>query len=147
MRQQVYLRDQAVCTLCGRDCDAFAERLRPLQYVPRVITGRWVGLREAGHEDVPGHVGWAGSWPSPSRVWAAICLAVEVGVGKEALYRRSWWDMDHARPLSEGGSNVLTNLRTLCVPCHKQQSALGATRRAEAARPKAPAPTDQAQLF
>lgn len=45
------------------------------------------------------------------------------------------WHMDHIIPVVEGGGSCgLENLRTLCVPCHKQETAKLAGRRAEARR-------------
>ncbi len=38
--------------------------------------------------------------------------------------RRSLWDADHIRPVAEGGGLCdLDNLRTLCVPCHREATA------------------------
>ena len=35
--------------------------------------------------------------------------------------RRSLWDADHIRPVAEGGGQCdLDNLRTLCLPCHRE---------------------------
>jgi len=47
------------------------------------------------------------------------------------------WEMDHIVPVSEGGGvapdmsyeEVMANLRTLCVPCHKAETAALAARR------------------
>ncbi len=39
--------------------------------------------------------------------------------------------MDHRIPLVEGGANTLTNLRTLCLDCHKGETKLLAGRIAE----------------
>lgn len=36
---------------------------------------------------------------------------------------RSLWDADHVVPVVEGGTVALDNLRTLCVPCHKRETA------------------------
>ena len=33
------------------------------------------------------------------------------------------WEMDHQVPLVEGGLNEMANLRTLCVPCHRAETA------------------------
>lgn len=33
-----------------------------------------------------------------------------------------FWDADHIRPVSEGGRNLLENLRTLCIPCHQKET-------------------------
>jgi 5-methylcytosine-specific restriction protein A len=38
--------------------------------------------------------------------------------------RRSLWDADHIRPVCEGGGECdLSNLRTLCLKCHRQATA------------------------
>ncbi len=38
--------------------------------------------------------------------------------------RRSLWDADHIVPVAEGGGQCdLDNLRTLCVPCHREATA------------------------
>ncbi len=43
------------------------------------------------------------------------------------------WEADHILALDEGGKDVLDNLQTLCIPCHKEksgeQSVRGARRR------------------
>jgi 5-methylcytosine-specific restriction endonuclease McrA len=31
---------------------------------------------------------------------------------------RDLWEADHIVPRSDGGTNLITNLRTLCRPCH-----------------------------
>ena len=37
--------------------------------------------------------------------------------------RDSWWEADHIHPLAEGGPDTLENLRTLCLPCHRRETA------------------------
>jgi 5-methylcytosine-specific restriction protein A len=38
--------------------------------------------------------------------------------------RRSLWDADHIRSVAEGGGQCdLDNLRTLCLPCHREATA------------------------
>ena len=40
---------------------------------------------------------------------------------KTITSRRSLWDADHIRPVAEGGGQCdLDNLRTLCLPCHRE---------------------------
>jgi len=34
--------------------------------------------------------------------------------------RKSWWEADHILPVVEGGDSNLDNLRTLCIPCHRE---------------------------
>jgi 5-methylcytosine-specific restriction endonuclease McrA len=43
---------------------------------------------------------------------------------KTITSRRSLWDADHILPVAEGGGQCdLDNLRTLCVPCHREVTA------------------------
>ena len=42
---------------------------------------------------------------------------------KGFIPRRSLWELDHIIPLIDGGSHDLTNLQTLCAPCHHKKSA------------------------
>lgn len=51
------------------------------------------------------------------------------------LKHKRIWDMDHIKPVVEGGGSCgLDNLRTLCKPCHKRETAKLAARRAKARR-------------
>ena len=43
--------------------------------------------------------------------------------------RKSLWELDHVVPLIDGGSHALSNLQTLCTPCHKRKTADEATSR------------------
>ena len=43
---------------------------------------------------------------------------------KTIASRRSLWDADHILPVAEGGGQCdLDNLRTLCLPCHREATA------------------------
>ncbi len=43
---------------------------------------------------------------------------------KTITSRRSLWDADHILPVAEGGGQCdLDNLRTLCLPCHRELTA------------------------
>jgi 5-methylcytosine-specific restriction enzyme A len=37
--------------------------------------------------------------------------------------RKSWWEADHIVAVAEGGDSNLENIRTLCRPCHRAESA------------------------
>lgn len=57
----------------------------------------------------------------------------EIGHGefKRWWWRKTYWDMDHIRPVVEGGGGCgLENLRTLCVVCHSKRTAREARVRA-----------------
>jgi 5-methylcytosine-specific restriction enzyme A len=43
---------------------------------------------------------------------------------KSVASRRSLWDADHILPVAEGGGQCdLDNIRTLCLPCHREATA------------------------
>jgi 5-methylcytosine-specific restriction endonuclease McrA len=50
---------------------------------------------------------------------------------------RDWWEANHKIPRREGGTNDLDNLETLCLPCHKAETA---AQRRRWARPKPESP-------
>jgi 5-methylcytosine-specific restriction endonuclease McrA len=57
---------------------------------------------------------------------------------KSVNSRRSLWDADHIRPVAEGGGQCdLDNLRTLCLPCHREVTA-DLRRRLRSPRPSRP---------
>lgn len=50
-----------------------------------------------------------------------LTLLAEWGVSAN---RKSLWDADHIVPVAEGGGECdLTNMRTLCVRCHREKTA------------------------
>jgi 5-methylcytosine-specific restriction protein A len=46
-----------------------------------------------------------------------------IGKGAAARGRRTWWEADHIVPVVEGGDSGLDNVRTLCLPCHREETA------------------------
>lgn len=55
-------------------------------------------------------------------------------------HRYSFWDADHILPVAEGGGECdLSNIRTLCLPCHKKATAALRKRLADQRKP-APKP-------
>jgi 5-methylcytosine-specific restriction enzyme A len=55
-----------------------------------------------------------------ARGTARLKLEAEWGVGKN---RKSLWDADHIVPVVEGGGECdLSNMRTLCIRCHRAQT-------------------------
>lgn len=95
MRKLVFERDKGVCSKCGVDT---------------------VWLASYFHSTVAGRSVWL------SRLWLR-CYHVPERVSR---VRRSvnWWDADHITPVVEGGGghSGLDNLRTLCIPCHQQET-------------------------
>lgn len=113
LRLAVKKRDHEVCAACGRDCRTLRARLEE----------RLLPFYE------------------PSSPWPIRRRACRWGkfLGRLKLTRymcslRHLWEADHIVPVSEGGANELSNLRTLCLPCHKAETRMLAARRAKARR-------------
>lgn len=107
-RDAVWRRDKGVCAKCGVD----AAKLQRAVYrmTQRLRKAKKFKLAEA----------WVKRWRD--RGWPI-----------DQYNSRSWWDADHIQPVVEGGGGCgLDNYRTLCVPCHKAETAELARRRAKA---------------
>ena len=106
MRFILHTRDKGVCALCGVDTDALKKEYAALRdRLKETHTYRYCE-GEAG-EFLKAHgIPWGRS-------------------------TSDWWDADHIVPVTEGGGECgLENLRTLCIPCHKIETATLARRRA-----------------
>ena len=93
LRQRVLDRDRGICAICGLDC------IRELQHIRRLRgTARLRALAE-----------WRLANPAKGtpRNWT----------------RRTLWDADHIVPVYAGGGECdLSNLRTLCLKCHRART-------------------------
>lgn len=105
-RMRVYERDHGVCAECGLDTDDLLKwTVKLFERYPRK--------------------GWR------SNTSNAMLLLSHFGFNE----RTSLWEADHIIPVIMGGENTLENLRTLCVPCHKKDTAeLAASRSKKAQR-------------
>lgn len=63
---------------------------------------------------------------------------VMMGWSHGKAVRRIYWEADHILPLVEGGTHDLSNIRTVCVPCHTTLTKDLASRRAMARKKKKP---------
>lgn len=107
MRDVVWRRDRGVCRQCGTD-------IAWLMIATDSLRSVWQ----------PGHSGRVdGLLRRESNVWTKFRDRLRGG-------GRSWWECDHIVPLSEGGRHHRDNLRVLCVPCHRRETAALASRRA-----------------
>ncbi len=103
VRQQVYQRDKGVCAICGVDTREVAKAIEELH---RTVLESY------------GYTRYGSVWAT----WYA-------GLGIDR--RGSLWDADHIVPVVEGGGGCgLENYRTLCVWCHRRETAELARRRA-----------------
>jgi 5-methylcytosine-specific restriction enzyme A len=116
-RQAVLDRDHGICAICGRDCIAIEERLTAI---------RSEAYRYGSDSKVK-----LEAWTRARRIhgWRVL-----LGLGTEG----SLWQADHIKPVVEGGGpeahqtreEILANLRTVCIPCHKAETRALAARRA-----------------
>lgn len=110
VRRAVWDRDHGVCAICGVDTMFQVAVYRAaMKYGARTETKDAIRSFLADAWDIP---------------WRRL----------QPYYK--WWDADHIRPVAEGGGECgLENFRTLCIPCHKAETA--ALRRRMAERSKA----------
>ena len=148
-------RDRGICALCGRDTEQLRRQCmrinRPAEPdVHEIAVG--MGYQHA-YDDHESGYGWCG------RVRADVESAYETAMyfygrevslpwlcWQEELNRecanlgfpdvtRRWWEADHIVPVIEGGGGCgPEGYRTLCVPCHKAETAKLAARRAQKRR-------------
>jgi len=111
VRYYVFERDQGVCAKCGINTEWLENQARRIYRVARRMRG--LDIRGLGAQ-------W-GPWP----------------VGAWGSVSTSLWEADHIVPVVEGGGCCgLDNYQTLCVPCHKAETAALAARRARARDPQ-----------
>lgn len=129
-RRQVNKRDKGVCAVCGLDTEAMKARYWRIR---RAIERRnpW----RAADRRFDCYSKWHREIDRRMSRWSRVS-------GFEIDRRGHAWEMDHIKPVSEGGGECgLDNLRTLCIRCHKQ-----ATRELAARRSKKDLTTRHLQL-
>ena len=119
LRALVFQRDLGVCALCGCDTELTHEVFRKAQ----------------------GHLQEAVGFRAHRQWRDLVALA-----GFDAR-RSTWWEADHKHPLSEGGSHELGNLRTLCIPCHRRETAKLRKRLAKTERQRRKRPRKKYQQY
>jgi 5-methylcytosine-specific restriction endonuclease McrA len=66
----------------------------------------------------------AAEWQRLKRLRAAKKVGLLRDWGLKSLKRSSLWDADHIVPVAEGGGECdLSNIRTLCLKCHRKVTA------------------------
>jgi 5-methylcytosine-specific restriction protein A len=138
-RRLVNERDHGVCALCGVNAEQRARQVRDWERVIRWLARRhFFDLLDRGElkpykrhpgDDCPAH-----QWDAAS--WADAATRDEIvrrfGPGIVSANGHTW-EADHIIPVIEGGGECdLSNLRTLCLKCHREQTAALAKRRAAA---------------
>lgn len=134
-RLSVFNRDRGVCAECGRDCVALRNDLRPLlSWGHQAVT--LLGIVNGMDGKLPDW--WRRAYPQfdADKIERACKVVIDLGLLKQIGRRDTFWDMDHVTPLWEGGTNEIKNLRTLCIPCHRDATRTGAAQRASQRRLK-----------
>lgn len=109
-------RDKGVCSLCGIDTKLYHD-------LPAYFSSRHLWRFSSLN-------GLSARHKRPVR--ACTCFFCVAAREAEEIAR---WEADHIVPVWEGGGLCgPENLRTLCLGCHKAESARGAARRAKARR-------------
>jgi 5-methylcytosine-specific restriction endonuclease McrA len=128
-RRAVFARDRGVCLLCKRDCHAIEAELRGMEAILDEAWARQYGRRAFGRTLVL----YSHECPVIAGPFLRLCEAV--GLKKPWRYPQHLWEADHIVPVVEGGGECsLDNYRTLCLPCHRAETAKLAARRAEKRR-------------
>lgn len=113
-RYCVGLRDSGVCALCGLDTEK-------LKRVAEKLALRDYHIKHGTQN---------------SRYYNTVGITVKalkdttvVGLQKMVerypiikRYPKHLWEADHIVPVCQGGTLTLTNLRTLCINCHKEET-------------------------
>lgn len=114
-RAWVEIRDNGVCNQCGLDTKALKKAFQ-------------AALRAAREHDYQANLKWSDSGEAAEvkkRLW-------DLGLKDSSM---DFWDMDHRLEVINGGGHCsLSNLVTLCKPCHKAKTKVLAGERAAAKR-------------
>jgi 5-methylcytosine-specific restriction endonuclease McrA len=122
LRRSVLARSGGLCALCGIDVPAFRRRVG--EALLAAWRGRLRGPVLEGETELPGNL-----WRDDERRAVLVALGDSRAWPREP--NRDWWEADHVLPVVLGGRDELSNLRLLCVPCHKGETRALARRRAE----------------
>lgn len=117
-RAAVFARDLGACAICG------VPTVRIMAGIASLSSSTWRmsngGRIVYGRRDKHTDALQAGAMLGRHRMRALVLLGrlwgVVLGIGAPL------WEADHILPLSEGGSDDLENIRTLCLKCHKLES-------------------------
>ena len=118
LRVYVEDRDHGICALCGIDTFELQRHLRALYRDVRDDKGRpWFRSKTF--------------WPITFGIVVKEALRFRLSVAQlfRLLERRHPYDVDHTVPLIEGGGHGLTNVRSLCIGCHSEETKKLAGRR------------------
>jgi hypothetical protein len=117
-RTQIHQRDNGICAACDLDTDLLT---RIMEWANKSYVETRMGVPR----------GLCGSQWSYRRVWLRFGCTNEILMKLGYVPNQSLWQLDHVIELSDGGSHEPHNCQTLCVPCHKQKTAIMRSLRAK----------------
>lgn len=111
VRRRLEERDNGVCCVCGLDCEAkfrhYSGALRDFFNQHKQYNYPEKGQRFQLPRDTP-------EWTRFKQEWGVW----------HTTYPNTFWEADHIVPVAEGGGICsLENYRTLCVQCHRRETA------------------------
>lgn len=158
LRAAVAKRDRGVCAGCGFQAERVERILNLLAGIVKTELNRRyepVGADEpgatlAGYINDQPHYGSRlvhDKHPASARRREQLLLAIDLvnlwagrtvvrWHGGQQVSTRTLWEADHIVPLAEGGAPGPENARTMCLRCHKAETAALAGRLAAARRPQ-----------
>jgi hypothetical protein len=113
---------------------------RSLPPLPKLLPNGRRPCRGCGAKVPKGRLTWCGNecrdkhYMGLSAFARAAVWKRDHGVCALCGNNRSAWEADHIVPLVMGGSNDISNYRTLCVKCHKAETAKLARSRSKRGR-------------
>lgn len=118
LRHVVWKRDAGVCAACGFDTKRLA------RVCQRAASQAWASVNRGRVSSTKRLAVWLNRKGfTVGATWHQVSFRTTV-----------LWHADHILPLAEGGTNAPSNVRTLCVPCHKAETRALARRLAERRR-------------
>ena len=103
LRKCVYKRDNGICAICKQDTKLIARQAKKYK-----ANKQWSDFYKLLDDN---------NIPHKRKIWARG-------------YGGGLWDADHIKAVYEGGGSCgLDNIRTLCISCHKKNTASQATKR------------------
>lgn len=126
-RMLVKQRDKEVCSFCGVDTKKLKRRFPPHFQGPYVnkFHPRFRPQGIHGPFDSARYERAVLIRQKHSKRWFQAAEKRRSKMREDGWPRcnsRHWWEADHIIPHSEGGTHELSNMRTLCIPCHKART-------------------------
>jgi hypothetical protein len=131
LRPRVYERDGGLCQICGCDPEVLKQGVLDASRIAAAA----VRFKELGYGPDD-----RAAWKKDVRRVEEARAAAEretralLPAGFPEDISRDWWECDHIVPRVKGGKDCMENLRVLCVPCHKGETAALAARLAACRR-------------